>query len=352
MNDQRPDPFQIQGPVPASDLGEGPSPPSRFGLQSRHALAVLALLLLALPYALGNDYLLLLFNIIALNALVVLGLNLLIGCAGQISLGHAAFYGLGAYLGAIAGSTWGWPLPAALLFALLVTGLIGWLLAVPTLRLEGHYLVMATLGFNIIVTIVINQLEPFTGGPSGLAGIAPLRAGGWLIDSDRRFYFFIWGLFLVLFAATLNLADSRVGRALQAIHDNELAAGAMGVACHRYKVRVFVLSTLYAALAGFCYAHYVTFISPKTFDIFYSVQVVTMVVIGGMASVWGALFGAALLTMLPEWLHVFADYEMMVYGLILMVVMIFLPQGLTRGVMDLYERWQRHLDRSRPSAQS
>jgi len=340
MNAQRPDPLPHQGPAPGPSPGEAPAPnpPPRLRPQPRHALAVLALILLALPYALGNDYLLLLFNIIALNALVVLGLNLLIGCAGQISLGHAAFYGLGAYLGAIAGSTWGWPLPAALLFALMLTGLIGWLLAVPTLRLEGHYLVMATLGFNIIVTIVINQLEPFTGGPSGLAGIAPLQAGGFLIDSDRRFYFFIWGLFLVLFAATLNLTDSRVGRALQAIHDNELAAGAMGVACHRYKVRVFVLSTLYAALAGFCYAHYVSFISPKTFDIFYSVQVVTMVVIGGMGNLWGGLVGAALITALPELLHRFEDLHVLIYGLILTGALVFVPRGLVPSGLALLRR--------------
>jgi branched-chain amino acid transport system permease protein len=303
------------------------------------SVAGLGLLLLALSFVLRNDYFFLLFNVIALNALVVLGLNVLIGSAGQISLGHAAFYGLGAYLSAIASTTWHWPLAAALLFALLVVAAISTLLAVPTLRLEGHYLVMATLGFNIIVSIVINQLEPITGGPSGFPGIVGISLGSLVLDSDRKFYFFIWGVFLVIFTLTLNLTESRLGRALQAIHEKDLTAQALGIPSHRYKVLVFVLSALYAAIAGFCYAHYVTFISPKTFDIFYSVQVVTMVVVGGMGSLWGGLAGTVLLTCLPEMLQRFEDLHTLIYGLILMGVLVFCPQGLLPTVHAA--RWWR-----------
>lgn len=302
--------------------------------------------LAVIPITLGNDYFLLLFNVMAVNALVVLGLNLLIGSTGQVSLGHAAFFGIGAYVGAITGTTLQWPLICSLLFSLTTVGLIGFLLAIPTLKLEGHYLVMATLGFNIIVSILLDQMDTITGGPSGFPGIPPLRLGPFVIDSDFKFYAFIWPLFLLLFALTLNLNDSRIGRAFKAIHENQLTAEAIGIAGHKYKVAVFVLSTLYAGLAGFCYAHYVSFISPKTFDIFYSVQVVTMVVVGGMGSLWGGLAGAVLLTAMPEMLHRFEDWYVLIYGLILMSVLVFLPKGLLPALLTFLRMRLRRASRS------
>jgi branched-chain amino acid transport system permease protein len=288
-----------------------------------------------LPCFLHNDYFLLLFNIMALNAVVVLGLNLLIGSTGQVSLGHAAFYGMGAYISAIASTTWQWPLAAALALAILVVGITSYLLALPTLRLEGHYLVMATLGFNIIVSILLGHFEGITGGPSGFPGIPRLHLGSLTLNTDRGFYYFIWTLFLVLFALTVNLGDSRIGRALQSIHEKELTSQALGIPSHRYKVIAFVLSAVYAAVAGFCYAHYITFISPKTFDIFYSVQIVTMVVVGGMGHIWGGLAGAALLTALPELLHRFEDLHALLYGLILTGVLVFCRQGLVPALLRL-----------------
>jgi len=309
------------------------------------ALLVLIAVLAAIPLTLQNDYFLLLFNVMALNALVVLGLNLLIGSTGQVSLGHAAFYGIGAYVSAIASTTWQWPIFYSLLFSLASVGLVGCLLALPTLRLEGHYLVMATLGFNIIVSILLNQMDDITGGPSGFPGIPQLSLGSFTIDDDFKFYVFIWSLFVLALAVTLNLTDSRLGRALKAIHEKELTAETLGIPCHRYKVTVFVLSALYAGIAGFCYAHYVTFISPKTFDIFYSVQVVTMVVVGGMGSLWGGLAGAVLLTALPELLHQFEDWYVLIYGLILMGVLVFSPRGLVPAVTSLSVfKWKRSKD--------
>lgn len=298
-------------------------------------LLLAAAVLAALPLVSGNDYFLVLFNVMALNAIIVLGLNLLIGSTGQVSLGHAAFYGLGAYLSAIASTTWQWPIPCAFAFSLAVVAAVSYLLALPTLRLEGHYLVMATLGFNIIVGILFNQLEGVTGGPSGFPGIPKLRIGPFAIASDRSFYYFIWTLFLVLFALSRNLVSSRVGRALQAIHERDLTAQALGIPAYRYKVITFVLSALLASLAGSCYAHYMSFISPKTFDIFFSVQIVTMVVVGGMGSLWGGLAGTVLLTGLPEVLHSFEDLHTLLYGLILMGVLVFCPQGLLPALRSL-----------------
>ena len=309
-------------------------------------LLLLAAVLATIPLLSGNDYFLVLFNVLALNAIIVLGLNLLIGSTGQVSLGHAAFFGLGAYISAIACTTWQWPIPCAFAFSLAVVAAISFLLALPTLRLEGHYLVMATLGFNIIVGILFNQLDGITGGPSGFPGIPKLRIGSFVVGTDRAFYYFIWTLFLVLFALSLNLIQSRVGRALQAIHERDLTAQALGIPAYRYKVVTFVLSALYASLAGSCYAHYMTFVSPKTFDIFFSVQVVTMVVVGGMGSLWGGLAGTALLTGLPELLHSFEDLHTLLYGLILMSVLVFCPQGLLPALLSLpltgklYSRFQ------------
>lgn len=298
------------------------------------ALLILTIFIGTLPLWLKNDYFFLLLNIMALNALVVMGLNLLIGSTGQVSLGHAAFYGMGAYISAFCSTTLGWPLAVSFLAAVVAVGVVATLLALPTLRLEGHYLVMATLGFNIIVNIVLSQWEGVTGGPSGFPGIPKLHLGPFAVKTDLHFYFFIWSVFLVAFALTLNLLDSRIGRALHAIHEKDLTAQALGVPCTRYKVTTFALSAIYAAVAGFCYAHYVTFISPKTFDIFYSVQVVTMLVVGGMGSLWGGLAGTVILTLLPEFLHRFEDAHVLLYGLILMGVLVFCPQGLIPALLS------------------
>ncbi len=298
-------------------------------------LLAFAAVMMLLPAVFRNDYFYLFFNIMALNAIVVLGLNLLIGSTGQVSLGHAAFYGLGAYISAICSTTYHLPLFVSLCVALALVALTSFLLALPTLRLEGHYLVMATLGFNIIVSIVLVQWDGVTGGPSGFPGIPKLRFGPWTIATDAQFYYFIWTSFLVLFALTLNLTGSRIGRALAAIHEKELTARTLAIPTYAYKVATFVLSAVYAGFAGFCYAHYVTFISPKTFDIFYSIQVVTMVAVGGMGSLWGGLAGTALLSSLPELLHRLEDFQVLLYGLILMAVLVGCRNGLIAALAGL-----------------
>jgi len=309
----------------------------------RHHLlhvSAFALLMALVPFMVTSRYYLNLFIFIGIHTLLTLGLNLLMGYAGQISLGHAAFFGLGAYTSGILTVTYHvspWPAMGA---AVLVTIMVALVIGVPTLKLTGYYLGMATLGFGIIVNICFRELSGITGGPSGLVGIPPLSLGGVVLDEPRYVYYLIWGVTLGALAVSLNIVDSRVGRALRAIHDSEVAARASGVDTARLKIWVFVVSAVYASLAGSLYAHFVTFISPSSFGFMFSVKLVTMVVVGGMASVWGAVFGAATLTALPEVLAAFHDYEILIFGFILMVVMIFLPQGLTRGFLDLAERWR------------
>jgi len=296
----------------------------------------LAVVVALLPFVVKGGYYLLVLNIIAINGLVVLGLNLLIGFAGQISLGHAAFFGMGAYFSAIFTAMYNTPPWPTLVAVMLFTAVVAYVLGIPTLRLAGHYLVMATLGFNIILYILMVQMDYWTGGPSGFSGIPPLHLGSLPIQGDLHYYWLLWSFFLLIFFVSLNLVDSRVGRALRAIHENELVANALGVNTERYKVIIFAISAAYASLAGSLYAHYLSFISPKTFDIFYSVQIVTMVVVGGIGNLWGGLLGAALLTALPEVLHAMRDYALLVYGLILMGVLVFFPEGLLPGLVKVW----------------
>jgi branched-chain amino acid transport system permease protein len=310
-------------------------------------LLVTALAVLLFPALIPNPYYLNVANIIGLNTIIVVGLNLLIGYAGQISLGHAAFYGLGAYFSGVLTVTYNVSPWVAMVVALVVTGVLALLIGIPTLKLQGHYLVMATLGFNLIVNIIIIQWDKVTGGPSGFPGIPNLSVAGWPLDTDRRMYYLIWAFVFASIILSLNLVKSRVGRGFRALHGSEIAASSLGVRTDRYKVKVFVLSALYASLAGSLYAHYLTFISPKTFDIFFSVELVTMVIVGGMGNVWGALFGAIFLTSLPNVLHFFDEYKDIFYGLILVLILIFSPEGVVVAVRNRLVAWRRKPEEAR-----
>jgi len=285
----------------------------------------------------ANDYYFTLLNIIGIHSLLVVGLNLLLGYAGQISLGHAAFFGLGAYTSGILTATHGANPWLAMPAGLVVSGAAAFLVGVPALKLRGYYLAMATLGFGIIVYIIFNQTQELTGGPSGLSGIPSLSLAGFALNTPERLFLLIWPVLGVILLMSANLVDSRFGRALRALHDSEAAAQSLGVNTSRAKLLIFIWSALYASLAGSLYAHTLNFIAPSSFGFMFSIKLVTMVVVGGMASIWGSLLGAAVLTVLPELLTVFHDYEVIIFGAILMVVTIFLPRGLVRGILDLWE---------------
>ena len=286
-----------------------------------------------------------------LNVILAVGLNLLMGYAGQISLGHAAFFGVGAYASAILTTRFGWPSLLALVAGLLATGALAWLFARPILRLRGHYLAMATLGFGVIVHVVTVQATGWTGGPDGLAGIPPLDLFGWRIEGDLQWYGLIAAAMLLSIWLSLNLVDSQFGRALRAVHGSEFAAQMMGVDTGRAKAQAFVVSALFAAFAGSLFAHQQAFVSPDSFNLAVSVELVTMVVLGGLASTFGAACGAIALTLLQQGLVVFEDYEMLVHGALLMAVMIFMPQGLFVGLTQALRRLWRVLG-PRPSPSS
>lgn len=308
-----------------------------FILRHRTGLAVwlLALVLLFLPLIVRNPYTLGLFNLIGLYVIVVLGLNLFIGYAGQISLGHAGFFGLGAYGSAILTASLGFPPWPAMVLVAVGVALMALVIGIPTLRLHGHYLAMATLGFNYVVHIILVQWDAVTGGPSGLSGIPSLSVLGWEINNEVRFYFLVWLFALVALTLCLNLVRSGVGRGLAALAQDEVAAATLGVNVNRDKIRVFVLSAVFASVAGSLYAHYFNFVNPDTFSIFKSLDLVIMVVVGGMGSIWGTLFGVAFVTILPHWMEFLESYYDIIHGLLLVVILLFLPQGFVSGLRDL-----------------
>ncbi len=303
---------------------------------------VLAVLVVALPFIFPDNYYVTVVGVaVGLHAILAVSLNLLMGYAGQISLGHAAFFGLGAYSSAILTTRYGWNPWPAMGVGIMFTGMLAFFIARPILRLKGHYLAMATLGLGIIVHIVLVQTEGLTGGPDGLSEIPPLSLFGWVVETDLGWYKVI-GLFMLgVVLLSLNLIDSRTGRALRALHGSEVAAEMMGIDTARAKTGVFVLAASIASLAGSLFSHQQAFISPDSFNFFFSIELVTMVVLGGMASTYGAILGALVLTFLPELLVVFEDYEVMIFGAILMSMMIFMPQGLFGGLQDLLRRLRR-----------
>lgn len=306
--------------------------------RSKAALPAFALALALAPLALPNDYYINVLILCCLNALIVMGLNMLMGYAGQVSLGHAAFFGLAAYTTAVATATLGLPIPVGIVAGVIVSAGVGWLIAVPTLKLHGNYLAMATLGFGIIVSIVFNEAVAVTGGPSGFVGIPRLTLFGYAFATDQSYYYLTAGVLWLATLVSRRVIGSRTGRALRAIHVSESAAQAMGIDIAKHKRFVFVLSAVYAGVAGALYAHHLTFVAPSSFGFHFSVQLITMVVLGGMASIWGAVAGAFFLTSLPEFLRMFEEVDILIYGALLVACMMFMPDGLAGAAKSLARR--------------
>jgi branched-chain amino acid transport system permease protein len=264
------------------------------------------------------------------------------GYAGQISLGHASFFGIGAYVSGIITTKYGINPWWCILMGMAVSAIVALIIGAPSLKLRGHYLAMATLAFCIIITIVFNENAAWTGGPDGLAFIPGIAVFGYPVDSIAKYYYLVWSFVLVTLLLSLNIIRSRIGRAMRSIHGSELAAGTMGVNVSRYKIWVFVFSAVLASVAGSLYAHYLNFVNPASFDLFVSIKLLIMIILGGMHSVWGAIVGAALISFLNyEWLHYFEEAEGMIYGLIILVIMIFLPNGLVSIPGKVRSLWAR-----------
>ena len=318
----------------------------------RMGFAGLALVVALLPLVFSTPYALSTLILIGIYSTVTIGLCLLMGYAGQVSLGQAAFFGLGAYASAVLTTRYGWSPWIAMVAGAAGTGLLAYVIAIPIFRLRGHYLAMATLGFGAIVRITMAEWRPVTGGPTGLPGIPRLSIGGLVLNTDITYYYLVWAVGLLALALARNMVDSRVGRALRAIHGSEAAAESLGVDVAQLKLQALVTSAVYASVAGSLYAHYMIFVSPGAFDVDTSVRLVLMAAVGGLASIWGAPLGAAVVTLLTLALreivplithHGSGEYQIIAYGILLVAIMIFAPDGLTPAVVRAVQRLGRRL---------
>ena len=289
-----------------------------------------------LPVFSGSSYALTVGIFSGINALTAIGLCILMGYAGQVSLGQAAFYGIGAYVSSILSAHLGLPVVLSVFLAMIVAAIAAMILAVPALRLKGHYLAVATLGFGEIINVVLNEWGP--GGPSGFGDIPHFGFLGYTVDSTTGYFYLVWGFVAVVMFFSINIINSRTGRALRAIHDSELACKAMGLNVTALKIKVFILSAVYASLAGSLYAHYMTFISPSSFSLFYSILLLTMVIVGGLTNLWGAITGAVVITVLPELLRRFEELDVLVYGLILTLSLMFFRKGLVPILIEKIQK--------------
>jgi branched-chain amino acid transport system permease protein len=267
--------------------------------------------------------------------ILTISINLIIGYAGQVSLGHAAFYGIGAYASALVSLNWNFPFPAAALVAMLIAGICGLALGLPTLRLKEDYLAIVTLGFGVIVDLVFLNLD-ITGGPDGLPGIPSPSLFGLSFRQPWLYLVLVIFTLVLVLIITYRLVDSYHGRALRAIRDHEITAQVMGINTPAYKVFIFTLAAALAGLAGSLYAHYITFINPESFGLHTSILILAMVVLGGMGSILGSVLGAVILTILPELLREVHAYQDLVYGALLVALLIWRPEGiLGKGKLSL-----------------
>lgn len=321
--------------MPARDAASSPQRAGEALLRPRTGgLLALALVIAILPLFLPNRFYYDVAIIAGINAIAVVGLNLLLGYAGQISLGHAGFFGLGAYASAVLPTHFGVPPFLAPIIGAAFVAALAFVVGRPILRLRGHYLAMATLGMGILIFMVITNERAFTGGPDGMA-VARLEVFGLRMRGTEIWYPITGVMLLLAVWLALNLIDSPTGRALRSLHDSEVAARVAGIDVARYKLVAFVISAVYASIAGSMNALYAGFVTPDLASFLHSIALVTMVVLGGMASTFGGVLGAAVLTALPQFLAVFQEYENAFFGAILMASMIFLRRGLLPGLLDL-----------------
>ena len=290
-------------------------------------LALLALVMAVVPLVAPSAFYLRVAALVWIFALAALGLTILMGYAGQASLGHAGFLGIGAYGVAIGPAHLGLSPLLSLFLAAALSGVIAYVVGRPILRLKGYYLAIATLGFGLILALIFQSESAVTGGPDGMA-VARLTVFGWRIASAMQWYWVSAGVLLVGAWIALNLADSPSGRALRALHDSEGAAAGAGVDVAAKKLAAFVVAAVYAAIAGGQLACMNGLITPDAASFMHSVEFVAMVIIGGLGSVLGAVVGAAFLIVLPQALTALQDYEQAVLGLLIMVFMIALPAGI------------------------
>jgi branched-chain amino acid transport system permease protein len=300
-------------------------------------LIVLAALIAALPFVFPSGYYFRVAALVWVSALAAVGLNILMGQAGQVSLGHAAFFGIGAYAVAVGPAHFGIPSWAAILIGAAASAALSYLVGRPILRLKGHYLAIATLGLGVLTALTITTESRWTGGPDGMS-VARLTLFGWRVTGSEVWYWVTGGLLMLGTWIALNLDETPTGRAFRALHDSEIAAQVVGVDVAAFKLQAFVIAAVYASVAGSALALMNGFINPDQAGFLHSVELVTIVVLGGLGSVVGSIVGAMVLVTLPQVLTVFQEYENLMLGLIIILCMIFMRRGIVPTLSALWVR--------------
>ena len=303
------------------------------------AIAVAAIVIV-LPWFFPSAFYYRIGALVFIFALAVVGLNLLMGFAGQVSLGHAGFLGIGAYSVAIGPTYLGVPSWLSLFAGAVLSGIVAFLVGRPILRLKGHYLAVATLGFGLLVAIVLTNEAGWTGGPDGMS-VPKLTLFGWSVRGADAWYWIAGTTFVGGFILALNLMESPTGRSLQAIHDSEIASLVLGIDVASKKLTIFIISAMYASVAGSYLAMFNGPLTPDVAGFLRSIELVAMVVLGGMGSIIGSLVGAIVLVVLPQVLTVFHEYEQALLGLIVMVFMIFLRRGIVPSLAAILKGWRK-----------
>lgn len=291
--------------------------------------------LLILPLILPNEYVVLILNMAGIYALLGTGLNILAGYTGQVSLGQAAFYGIGAYVSALLNVNFGLPFIVTLPIAVLVAALFGFILAIPALKVKGSYLALLTIGFGEITRMVLVNWTPVTRGAAGIVGIQSPNIFGFEFDSMVKYFYLI--LFFVVLGTIYQktLINSRTGRAFIAIKEDEKAAELTGIDVTQYKITSFVISAIYSAIAGGLYAHMINYISPDTFTSYDSAVILWIVIIGGLGSLSAPIYGAVIMSILPELLRGLGSFRMVIFGVTLVIVIMYYPGGIARYIEKL-----------------
>ncbi|HLB11440.1 MAG TPA: branched-chain amino acid ABC transporter permease [Dehalococcoidia bacterium] len=298
-------------------------------------LAILGVILALVPLPLGDSYLFGFVVLVGIFAIAAMGVDLVLGYAGQITLGHAGFMAIGAYTTAVL-TVRGVPSLAAFLAACVVTAVIAYLVGAPLMGVLTHFHVaIATLALGVLVYSFLLVGGDLTGGFTGIQGVPRLSLGGLEVNGDFAHYVVVWAAALSLYVLARNVGDSQVGRILRAIESDEVAAQTSGISVASYKVRVFVLSAIYASIAGSLLAHYMKYISPTQVDILTSFDLVTMTILGGKGTVLGGILGAAFLKLLPQFTEFLKDYRVLVNGSIVLIVLLFFPRGIVGGLEAL-----------------
>jgi branched-chain amino acid transport system permease protein len=276
---------------------------------------------------------------VGIYIILAVSLDLLMGYAGQISVGHAAFFAIGAYVSGILTAKYGVTPLLAMILGMLLSAGVAWAMGRPVLGLKEYYLAMATLALNEIVVTLIVGMQGLTGGASGLRDIPSFDLLGLVSFSNHvSYYYFVWAMVVIVVLCSLAVVKSAFGRTLLAIHSDETAAKTSGIDCARYKVRVYVLSAVFASLAGSLFAHYMGFLAPDDFGVNTSINMLVMLFLGGTGTIYGPALGAVFLKLLPEVTYQFQDYEMLMNGVILMIVLAFMPKGVFGILVRLKKR--------------